>query len=80
MFMRGFGHVSGVSCRGQRASDTLELELQVLVSCPIRVLGTKLRSPAGAVSTLNHESSLQPQSLGFSQLFDILDIDILLNV
>lgn len=38
-------HIHAVGCRGQkRVLDALELELQAVVSCPLWVLGTTLRS------------------------------------
>lgn len=41
--------------RGQKqASNTLEMELLTALSCPIYVLGTKLRSSRGMVHILNH--------------------------
>lgn len=40
-------------CRSQkRASDSLELEIQVVVSDPVWVLGVKLRSSGRSESTL----------------------------
>lgn len=41
-------------CGGQRVSDLLDLELQVVVSCLIRMLGILPGSSAGAVCALNH--------------------------
>ena len=38
----------------KRAMDTLQLELQTVVSCLRWVLGTRLSSSAKAVITLNH--------------------------
>lgn len=40
------------------ASHTLRLKLQVVVSCPVWVLETELRSLAGAICTLIHASTL----------------------
>lgn len=49
------------ACRNQkRASDLLELELQVVMSRLIWVLGTKLQSSGKAVTPLTAESFLQP--------------------
>lgn len=40
--------------RGQKkVQDPLELKLQITVSCPTRFLGTRARSFARALSTLN---------------------------
>lgn len=45
----GCGH----ACKSQkRAPDALEVEMQVVVSCPVRVLGTELKAPAGAAGVL----------------------------
>lgn len=38
----------------KRVPDTLELKLQVVVSCLMWVLGIKLRSSERAESSLNH--------------------------
>lgn len=38
----------------KRASDAQELEFQAAVSCPVGVLGTKLRSSARDIYVLKH--------------------------
>lgn len=44
------------TCRGQsRASDPLELELEVVVTLLMWVLGTHFGSSARAIHTLNHQ-------------------------
>lgn len=54
--------VPGAHGGQKRVLDSLELELQMVVSCH-RVLGTEPRSPGRAMSTLNPEPSLQPSVL-----------------
>lgn len=49
--------VCGVRWDQERASDSLNLELQTVVSFPVWVLGTELGSRAGAASTLSHPIS-----------------------
>lgn len=44
----------GCPWRPGRVSDTLELELQMVMSLLVWVLGTHPRSPVRAASTLNH--------------------------
>ena len=47
-------HMSADTCRGQkRASEPLELELQMVVSFLMWVLGTELKSSGQAGSALN---------------------------
>ena len=48
----------------KRELDLLELELQVVVSHPRWVVGSKLRSSAEAAPLLPAESSLQPLDAG----------------
>lgn len=45
--------VSVGALRGRKAWNSRELELHGVVSCPMRGLGTELRSPVTAASTLN---------------------------
>lgn len=47
---------------GKKVSDLLELKLQAVMSCPIRVLGTKRRSFARTVLALNCSLSPAPTS------------------
>lgn len=62
--------VCGVCWVQERASDSLNLELQAVVSFPMWVLETELGSRAGAASTQSHPiSSVQPWCF---YLFDIL--------
>lgn len=42
----------------KRALDSLEWEIQIVVSCLMEVLGTELRVFRRAVSALNHQSPL----------------------
>lgn len=46
-------HVSVDALRGQKAWNSRELELHRVVSCPVRALGTELRSPVTAAGALN---------------------------
>lgn len=55
-------HLStGVCVNHRRASEPLELELQVIMSCPMWVLGPELKSSGRAVCTLTAEPSLSPE-------------------
>lgn len=45
-----------------KVSDFLELKLQAVMSCPMRMLGTKRRSFARTVLALNHSLSPAPTS------------------
>lgn len=48
-------HMNAAVCRGQETlSDALELELQVVASCPTQVLGTKVGSSRRRASALSH--------------------------
>lgn len=47
-------HVHACLCRSKKATNLLELELQVVVSYGIRVLGSKLGSFAKAICALNY--------------------------
>lgn len=48
-------HMYADTCRGQKmVSDVLELELQVVMSCPTRVLEAKLRFSAREASIHYH--------------------------
>jgi hypothetical protein len=46
-------HVNEGALGGQNYGISLELKLQVAISCQMQVLGTKLQSFARAASTLN---------------------------
>lgn len=52
VFMSAYGymHMCPGTLEASRASDSLELEVQTLVSCPMWVQGIKLESSARAVS------------------------------
>lgn len=49
----------------KRVSDPLELDLLVVVCYLAWVLGTKLGSSAGAVSTLNHQAISQAALISY---------------
>lgn len=51
------------ACRGQKVSNPLELELQVLMSHLTWVGRAELGSPARGISFLNPGSSFQPQNV-----------------
>jgi len=71
--VHAFGSILLCLCgahKGQkRASDLLELELQVVVGCLMWVLGTELRSFARAANTLNCRA-VSPGSVVKRFLFD----------
>lgn len=61
-------HMNSDACRGQKVSNPLELELQVLVNHLMWVGGAELGFPERGISFLNPGSSFQPQNV-FIYLF-----------
>lgn len=51
--------VSVTACEVQKVSDPLELEIQAVVDCLVRVLGTERESSIRAAVLLTAEPSLQ---------------------
>lgn len=68
-----FVHLSADTCAvPKRASDALDLELKVFVSCLTWMLGTTLKSSARMVHSLTTEKSLHFHEVELIKLLNLL--------